>query len=124
MAKKNGAPTLRFVMAPPQCRQATSPGSGGALDADDHRANQILAMAQARERHADEMDDHQRQHAMGEQPSGTCCMTVEPQKASVVSSQPLTAVAAIAASRTTIIAPPAGLWPMYRRSDPSLIARR
>ena len=81
-------------------------------------------MAQARKAHAGEMKDHQREHAMREEPNGHAATTVEPQKASVVRSQPLTAVAAIAASRTTIIAPPAGLWPMYRRSEPSLIARR
>ena len=80
-------------------------------------------MAQARERHAAEMEDHQREHAVRESRMDML-QTVEPQNASVVSSQPLTAVAAIAASRTTIIAPPAGLWPMYRRSEPSLIARR
>ena len=39
-------------------------------------------------------------------------------------SQPVATAAAIAASRTTIIAPPAGLWPMNRRSDPSAIALR
>ena len=37
---------------------------------------------------------------------------------------PSPAVAAIAVSRTTIIAPPAGLWPMKRRSDPPAIVLR
>ena len=118
VAKKNGAPFLRFHFIVSLRKPSGDVARlRRALDADDHGAERDSrddAGSRAPRRRGEGPPARARR---GRAAEWTCCMAVEPQNASVVMSQPLTAVAAIAASRTTIIAPPAGLWPMYRRSD-------